>query len=164
MSESQHAPDALAMNDETCRQLLKDDYLLLEKGIQDFDGRALTIKAWSVSFSMAALVGAFVSHAPVVLLVAAFASCLFWWIECIWKTFQYAFYERINQIEDFFAGKCDRPAPLQIGRAWYDRWSTLGMRKHLCILAWPRVALPHAAVALLGAALFLLHAAGLIKL
>jgi hypothetical protein len=77
---------------------------------------------------------------------------------------QYAFYERLNHIEEYFAGKGEAPAPLQVGRAWYDRWSTLGAKKLLCITAWPRVALPHAAVAILGVALFLLHAAGLIRL
>jgi hypothetical protein len=152
------------MSDDECRQLLKEEYLLLEKSIQDFDARALTIKTWSVSFSMAALVGAFATGAPAVLLLSAFASCLFWAIECMWKTFQYAFYERLNQIEDHFAGKGNAPAPLQIGRAWYDRWSKLGAWKFTCIMAWPRVALPHAAVVFLGLVLFLLHAAGVIRL
>jgi hypothetical protein len=151
------------MTDEQHRDLLKDEYLQLEQSIQEFDGRALTIKAWSVSFSMAALVGAFAAEAPPVLLLAALSSCLFWVIECMWKTFQYAFYERLNEIEDYFAGKGKEPDPLQIGRAWYKRWSGLSTGKCLCILTWPRVALPHAVVALLGVVLFLLHAVGVIS-
>src|SRR5437762_6136121 len=97
------------MRDHQLRELLKDEYLQLERGIQEFDGRALTIKAWSVTFSMVALVGAFATHAAPVLLIAAFGSCMFWVIECMWKTFQYAFYERINEIEEYFCGKGKEP-------------------------------------------------------
>jgi hypothetical protein len=151
------------MTDEQRNDLLKEEYLQLERSIQEFDGRALTIKAWSVTFSMVAVGAAFAHHAPAVLLVAAVGSCLFWTIETMWKTFQYAFYERINEIEDFFAGKAAAPVPLQIGRSWYRRWSCLGAGKFLCIMGWPRVALPHAVVAVLGVALFAFHAAGMLQ-
>jgi len=152
------------MTDEKRNELLKDEYLQLERSILEFDGRALTIKAWSVTFSLVAVVGAFASHASAVLLIAAFGSCMFWAIECMWKTFQYAFYERINEIEDYFAGKCEPPDPLQIGRAWYSRWSGMGAGKFLCMLSWPRVATPHALVALLAVTLFVLHAVGVMRL
>jgi hypothetical protein len=150
------------MPDESCRVLLKDEYLQLHRSIQEFDGRALTIKAWSISFSLVAVVGAFAAHAPAVLLVAAFGSVMFWLIECMWKMFQYAFYERINRIEEFFAGKGPEPDPLQIGRAWYDRWSTLGGKKAVHIFTRPHVALPHAAIAGLALVLFVLREAGAI--
>jgi hypothetical protein len=152
------------MTDDKHLEFLKEEYFQLQRSIEEFDGRALTIKAWSVTFSMVALVGAFAAHAPAALLIAAFGSCLFWWIECMWKTFQYAFYERINAIEDFFAGTGERPVPLQIGRAWYERWSCMGVKKMCRILTWPRVALPHAAVALLGFVLFVLALAGVIQM
>jgi len=152
------------MTKEQHLAFLKDEYLQLERSIEEFDGRALTIKQWSVSFSLVALVGSFAAHVPAGLLIAVFGSCLFWWIECMWKTFQYAFYERINLIEDFFAGKCDRPLPLQIGRSWYERWSCLGGKKMCRILIWPRVALPHAAIAILGFTLFVLVIAGVIPM
>ena len=123
----------------------------------------LTIKAWSVTFSMMALVGAFAAHAAPALLIAVFGSCLFWWIECMWKTSQYAFYRRISVLEDYFLGKGERPAPFQIGRSWYERWSTLGVRRMFRILFWPRVALPHAAVSVLGVFLYILTVADVIK-
>src|SRR5262249_60886248 len=124
---------------------------------------SLRLRAWCVWFIRMTCGGPFMASAPPALLIAAFASCLFWYIECTWKTFQYAFYERINEIEDFFAGKGKKPDPLQIGRAWYARWSTLGTHKFCCIMAWPRVALPHALVALLGVVLFGLNVAGLVR-
>ena len=52
--------------------------------------------------------------------------------------------ERPRVRESFFAGKAKEPAPLQIGRSWYRRWSTLGLGKCCAILTWPRVAIPHA--------------------
>jgi hypothetical protein len=151
------------MTEKQQLKFLKDEYLQLQRVIEEFDGRALTIKAWSVTFSMMALVGAFAAHAAPALLIAVFGSCLFWWIECMWKTSQYAFYKRINVLEDFFAGKGACPAPFQIGRSWYERWSRLGIQKMFRILIWPRVALPHAAVAGLGTVLYLLTLAELVK-
>jgi hypothetical protein len=152
----------MRMTDTQRRELLKDEYLLLEKAIQEFDGRALTIKGWSVTFSLAALAGAFVSHAAPVFLIATFGSCLFWLIEGMWKSFQYGFYERMNEIEAFFAGENAKVIPLQTGRSWYRRWSGLGARKMLCILTWPHVALPHLVVVLIGVVLFVCASAGLI--
>ena len=151
------------MTDQQRRELLKDEYLLLEKAVQEFDGRALTIKAWSVTFSMAALGGAFISHAPPVFLIAAFGSLMFWLIECMWKTFQYAFYERMNEIEAYFAGETKDIVPLQVGRSWYRKWSGLGAGKMCRILTWPHVGLPHGVVVLLGLTLFALASAGVIK-
>jgi hypothetical protein len=138
------------MNDDQRNDLLKGEYIQLHRAIEEFDGRPLTIKAWSVSFSLAALVGAFISHSPAILLVSSLSACLFWFIECTWKTFQYAFYARMNEIENFYAGKAEQPAPFQIGRSWYDRWSQLGRVKMCRMLCWPHVALPHAVVAALG--------------
>jgi hypothetical protein len=57
---------------------LRTEYLHLQKTVEDFDSKALTIKAWSVTFSLAVLVGAFTSHSKLVVLVAAIASALFW--------------------------------------------------------------------------------------
>src|SRR5262249_33757013 len=108
---------ALPMTDEQRCELLKDEYLQLEAAIRELDGRALAIKASSVTFSMVAVVGWFAAAAPAAFLIASLGSCLFWHIECMWKTFQYAFYERVNQIEEYFAGKADCPTPLQTGRA-----------------------------------------------
>ena len=73
---------------------------------------------------------------------------------------QDAFYERMNQIEDHFAGKRKDVVPLQIGRSWYRRWSSLGAGKMLQILFWPHVAFPHVLVVVLGVVLFVLQAGG----
>jgi hypothetical protein len=78
---------------------LQAEYYHLQKTIEDFDGRALTIKAWSVTFGLASLVGAFVSRASLVFLIAAAGAALFWLLESFWKAFQLGYYARIEKIE-----------------------------------------------------------------
>lgn len=58
------------------RAELQAEYLHLQKVIEDFDGRALTIKAWSITFSLVALAGAFASHVTAVLLVSSISALL----------------------------------------------------------------------------------------
>ena len=38
-------------------------------------------------------------------MVACFSALLFWYIEASWKTFQYAYYDRAWEIEEYFRGK-----------------------------------------------------------
>src|SRR5262245_12317816 len=102
---------------------LQAEYLHLQKTIEDFDGRALTIKAWSVTFGLAALVGAFASKAHVVFLVAAAGAALFWLLESFWKVFQLGYYKRVEQIEKHFRGESPPlPAAHQISTVWQEWW------------------------------------------
>ncbi len=151
------------MNDEQLRNALQAEYLHLQKVIEDFDARALTIKAWSISFSLVAIAGAFASHAPAVLLVACFSALLFWFIEASWKTFQYAYHDRSDDIEGYFRDERDVQFPFQIGASWYKQWKSGGISRLKRIMLWPHVALPHAAVAALALALFLLAQFGVLK-
>lgn len=143
---------------------LQAEYLQLQKTIEDFDARALTIKAWSVTFSLVAIGGAFVSHATVILLVASGSALLFWLLEAIWKQFQYSYYSRSRSIEEHFRGGSQLNAPFQIGTSWSSSWNTDGKRLLLRIAFWPQVAVPHLIVAALGFAIFLMNRFALIKI
>jgi hypothetical protein len=144
------------MNDDQLRSALQAEYLHLQKAVEDMDGRAVTIKAWSISFSLAAVAGAFASKASNVLLLACASAVLFWWLEARWKTFQDAYYGRIDDIEQHFRGETALPAALQIRTSWYRSWNG-GSRKRLWeILTWPHVALPHAVIAAIALVLFVL--------
>ena len=77
MQESTPSAEPAPLTEKQLRKLLKQEYLQLQSTIEGFDGRVLTIKAWSVTFSMMALVGAFAAHAAPALLIAVFGSCLF---------------------------------------------------------------------------------------
>jgi len=143
---------------------LQTEYLHLQKTIEDFDGKAMTIKAWSVTFSFSVIVGAFASHAPAVLLVAAVSSLLFWFLETMWKTFQLGYYERAAQIEAHFRGESPLRAAHQIGSSWMQRWQRTTWREVARMARWPHIALPHAVVVLVGAGMFLASLLGGLKL
>lgn len=142
------------MNQADKDALLKDEYLHIQSMIESFDGRMLTIKAWSVSFSLAAFGGAFATNAPEVLLIASLSAMMFWLIEGFWKTFQYAHYNRAIKIERYFAGEPDEIYPMQIGSSWQKQWKRGGKRRLLRMMMWPHVYLPHGVVFLLGIAVY----------
>jgi hypothetical protein len=152
------------MKDSETRELLKSEYLHLHRVIVDFDGRAITIKAWSVSFSLVALVGAFTTHAAAVLLISSLSALLFWLIEGYWKTFQYAHYDRMRVIENYFRGERKALVPLQINASWIKKLRADGSRRLARVMAWPYVALPHALVVILGVVLYGLVCAQVIKI
>jgi hypothetical protein len=142
---------------------LQTEYLHLQKSIEDFDGKAMTIKAWSVTFSFSVVVGAFASHAAAVLLVAAVSALLFWFLETMWKAFQLGYYERAAQIEAHFRGETPLLAAHQIGVAWMRRWRRVSWTEIARMACWPHVALPHAVVVALGAGLFIASLLGALK-
>jgi len=143
---------------------LQAEYFHLQKTVEDFDSKALTIKAWSVTFSLAVLVGAFTSHSNLVVLLAAIASALFWFLETLWKAFQLGYYYRIEAIEAHFRDESHRIAPGQICGAWMARWRKTTPGEILAMAFWPHIALPHCAVFLGGVVLFFLAHYGLVTL
>jgi hypothetical protein len=139
--------------------LLKDEYFQLQKVVEDYDLRALTIKAWSVTFSAAGLVTAYLQNARILLLIAALSALVFWIVEALWKTNQQAYYPRIWKIERHFrdAGteKAEEIRPFAIGLSWGDSFRKEGSYwRSYRIMLWPHVALPHAVVAVVGVLLF----------
>lgn len=129
-------------------EILKEEYSQLQRMVEDFDARALTIKAWSVTLSAAGIVTAYVQIKPAVLLIAMGSALTFWLVEALWKLNQQAFYARLYEIESALAsGAADTLAPLQIATSWSRSWhKSLREGKVLKILSWPHVFLPHALV------------------
>lgn len=143
------------MRDEKSLEQLQAEYFHLQGIVEEFDSRALTIKAWSVSVSAAALAAAYVESKPLLLLIALVTSVAFWIVESLWKVNQQAFYPRIKEIETAMRDGSFPIVPLQIAGAWstaYHRsrrdWSVLG------VMLWPHVALPHVPIAAAALALF----------
>ena len=152
------------MDQSQLTSALQTEYFHLQKTIEDFDGKAMTIKAWSITFSLSVIVGAFASHAPAVLLVAATSSLLFWFLETMWKVFQLGYYERAEQIEAHFRGELELNSPNQIGASWMKRWHGTSWPAIGRMALWPHIALPHCVVVVLGAGLFLAAILGGLKL
>jgi uncharacterized membrane protein len=105
--------------------------------------RLVHIKAWSVSLAAAiASLGAFTEH-YILLVYASFAALLFWLIDSYWKTFQFAYYKRIGQIEDFLSNKSTSISTPQIGTTWGESYNEGGWKRFFQIMLWPHVLLPH---------------------
>jgi hypothetical protein len=153
--------------------LLAQEYLFLQKTIEEFDARALTIKAWSVTFSAAGLGLAYQQHNKVLLLVAAGSALAFWIVDAVWKYHQRAFYPRALMIERWFAARSTEPsaAPFQINTYWQSEFGrglldrvqtreTDSVWKAYAIPLFVGVMMPHAAVFAAGVALYLVFPPG----
>ncbi|MBC9175929.1 hypothetical protein [Pseudoroseomonas ludipueritiae] len=87
---------------EDIRDELREEWMLLQKQYEDFDQRALSLKAL-----MTPLIGAGyaagIAHTSKSIVVATIivTACL-WALETIWKTFQYCLTDRIKAIEEYF--------------------------------------------------------------
>jgi hypothetical protein len=151
------------MDEPNRTEYLRDEYLQLQKAVEDFDGRVLTIKAWSVSFGLATIAGAFLSHRPVVFVLASLASLCFWFVEVLWKSFQQAYYQRIEQIEKFFAGWSTALPPFQIHASWLEHWKGFKTGFYFRMSFWPHVCFPHVFVIVAALLMFLLCRSGHLK-
>ena len=141
-----------------------EEYLLLQKTVDDYDARGMTFKAWSVTFSGAGIGLAFQQDNRVLLLVAALSALLFWMVEAEWKYLMRSFYGRIREIENHFAlvghGSF---APFQMMRGWRQSLGEVADREPGRFRGAFRLAimLPHAPVAAAGLALFVAWPMGL---
>ena len=142
------------MEKSTKFDLAKSEYLQLQSFIDAFDSRAFSIKAWSVTFSLAAVGGAFASHAAPILLIAALSAILFWVVEAHWNVIKGAYYFRVKELESFFREEDESLVPMQISSNWVLRYR--GKRPVEFFLAMRRlhVALPHFPIALISALLY----------
>lgn len=151
------------MDENNLRTELQAEYFYLQGVIEDFDSRAITIKTWSISFSLAGIGGGFASQTKVVFLVASVSALMFWILEAVWKSFQVGYYERASAIESYFSGDGTLAVPFQIGSTWFRHWEGGGNRSWARMMLWPHVALPHAVVVLAGLLLFVLSVLGVIE-
>jgi hypothetical protein len=137
-------------------ELLAREYLELMKAVGEFDSRALTIKAWSVTFSAAGLTAAYIYHQPIILLIAAASALVFWVVEALWKISQRAHYPRMIEIEANFADPAANPTrPFQVRASRVAAFT--GWRRQLRgleALFFAQVALPHVAVFALALLLY----------
>lgn len=131
------------MDQATVDNLLKDEYLLLQKRIEEFDGRLLTTKAWSVTFAAGAIGLAWQQSNPRLLLVSAISAFAFWMVEAVVKAHQRAHYPRLDEIEDHFAGG-PRTVPFQISSSWREAFTAKGRGRRFVEQAlFASVCMPH---------------------
>lgn len=140
------------------RDLTIKEYFQCLSIIDAFDQRALTIKAWSVTASLAGIGAAFTYGKPALFLVSALSAFVFWWLEARWKTFQSVYKSRAKEIEQYLQGRPSvqfrSPAIWESGT---QHWHSKGQRRFQSLLFHTHVALPHAFIAVAGLLLWLLH-------
>jgi len=129
------------MNDDQLRAALQAEYLHLPEGRRGHGRPGRSPSRRGASASASRRWRCICSKAADVLLLACVSAVLFWWLEARWKTFQDAYYGRIDAIECHFRGEQVLPSALQIRASWYENWNG-GSRKRLWqIMIWPHVAL-----------------------
>jgi len=145
-----------SLEQPTKREALKDEYLQLQKTIDDFNQQSLTIKNWSVVFGFASIGVAFTAHREWVLLVSALSAGTFWLLEGLWKSFQQAYYERVRHIEAYFRGDEPAPEPFQINTSFWASFNVNRRRPVFGLVVRSWVYLPHLVVILIALTLFAL--------
>lgn len=139
-------------------EFLQEEYFYLQRTVESFDARALTIKGWSVTISMVGIGAAYLQSKPVLLLLSASSALLFWIIESLWKTFQKAFTMRLEEIERFLEHTSEHEIQSpRISLAWKENMARVSF---LRIFFWPHVCLPHVIIILAGCLLFGLQLLG----
>ena len=134
---------------EIDKNLLEKEYFHLQTTIEDFDSKSLTIKAWSVTIAGSVAGSSAFTDNKIILLLAAVISLMFWFIDGSWKTFQYANYRRIGEIEKFMRGEKKDLSNFQISTSWNLSYQKAKLKRLLKILFWPHIFLPHGAMFLL---------------
>lgn len=153
----------MPMTDDKVDAALQAEYLHLQKTIEDFDARALTIKAWSVTFGLVVFASAFAGHSRIPFLISAASAAIFWMLEVQWKLFQASHHARAQRIEGHFRGDASVEHPFQISGSWYASWRARRTTEIARIALWPHVALPHVVLVALGLLLFILSASGVVQ-
>lgn len=151
------------MKDESKISFLKDEYLLLQRFYEDFDGRVMTIKGWSATVAIAAI-GVGFYQTEYLWLFAAAASLIFWLLETTWKSFQYMYAPRIEAIEEAFRNDdFSEIAPFQIYTSWFEVFTENGFQLFQNFRL-PIVFFPHLITFVTGILLFTLKTLGLITI
>lgn len=111
------------MEAKTVADLLKDEYIMLQKAYEDMDGKGLTIKGWSITVALAIIGTSILNDKKELLWLAFAASFVFWYLEAYWRGLSHFFAVRIQNIEAAIKnGTWEKELPLQIYSTWDDEY------------------------------------------
>lgn len=134
----------------TC-ELIWNEYELLYLTYESFNQQSLTLKGWSVTVGLAAILAVYSEKAGrfgrVAIVTAALSAVPFWIVDAFWKSYQTAFLGRLRRLESIT--DCSETTRHSLGivsdwnaaHAWFD-W--------ILMLYMPNVALPHVFVLAFG--------------
>lgn len=142
--------------DETKLSALGKEYVALQKIIDSFDTKSLTIKAWSVTVSMSGIGAAFISRSQLLFLLSSFSALIFWFLEYFWKTYQHSHFARIYELEKYFRNNEIEIELYQAASSWDKAFDRMSFKKKRTIFTWSNVMLPHFPIFITGIILYLL--------
>ncbi|MEP0964054.1 MAG: hypothetical protein ABJQ80_00975 [Lentilitoribacter sp.] len=80
-----------------------NEYELLYTTYESFNGYSLTLKSWSVTVGLAAVIAVYVEKlgnlGTIVLWTAAWSTVPFWLLDAVWKSYQRAYIPRLEYLE-----------------------------------------------------------------
>jgi hypothetical protein len=130
-------------------ELLKDEYVMLQKFYEEIDSKGLNIKNWAISVAIAAI-GTGILYHKGILLIAFFVSLVFWYLEAYWRGLSHFFAVRIQEIEDAFRkGTWEKETPLQVYSTWSKEYKKAGDQTFEYLFKQSSL-LPHLVIALIS--------------
>jgi hypothetical protein len=142
--------------------LLKDEYIQLQSFYEDIDKRALTIKGWNITISLASI-GAGFLISPYLWPIAALAAIMFWYLEAFWRNYHYFLSVRITEIENALNNDTwINLVPLQLYTTWSKAFKKVGSRTSKYFFK-PVTLFPHLFIILLCIGLYILWNFGIIQ-
>lgn len=104
------------------RDELREEWLLLQKQYEDFDQRALNLKALSTPLLGAGFAASIKDEVVLYVLATVVVAFCLWMLEVMWKTFQYCFTDRIKAIERYFIRPDENSdfKPYQVYTSWVE--------------------------------------------
>ena len=136
------------------KQGLYSEYQLLFNIVNSFDSKTLTIKAWSVTTSLAGIAVALGQDKNALLLLAAFSSLVFWVVEYYWKYFQASYFSRIEEIESYMRNETDHIDHLQISNRWVKHHRSMSFSEKRKLFMLYNIRTPHLYIFLVGLILY----------
>lgn len=130
---------------------LWNEYELLYSTYESFNEQSLTLKSWSITAGLAAIIavysGKFNNFGRVAIVIAALSAIPFWITDALWKSYQNAFKSRLDALE--LIRDCTESSNYGFGimSGWRSAHSNYDW---LTLIFTPNVALPHAFVLFLG--------------
>jgi hypothetical protein len=113
------------MEANTVADLLKDEYIMLQRMYGDMDSKGLTIKNWAITVALAIIGTSILRDQKLLLLVAAGTCLVFWYTEAYWRGLSHFVAKRIQEIEVAIQkGAWENELPLQLYSSWskeYER-------------------------------------------
>ena len=109
---------------------LKAEYSIIQGQYEAFDARALSIKALATPLLAGGVAVGLKEGSIAILLAVVLASVCLWWLEGIWKMFQYSYIPRIRLLERYFRGELKETElkeirPFQIFKSWIAEWTVM---------------------------------------